>query len=100
MTEFASIPLIAQQLLRVADSYFISVAEVEAIMALTPLGNVPLGLLKNLLNIFNFFGLLTLLLTTHAVSINYGVKTMKAFKVAISAYIVYLALISLPLFLM
>ncbi len=100
MTEFASIPLIAQQLLCVADSYLISIAEVSAIMALTPLGNIPLGLLNNILSIFNFFGLLTLLLTTHAVSINYGVKTMKAFKVAISAYIVYLALASLPLFLL
>jgi hypothetical protein len=100
MTEFATIPLIAQQLLRVADSYVISVAEVAAIRALTPLGNVPLGLLNNILSVFNFFGLLTLFLTIHAVSINYGVKTMKAFKVALSAYIVYLALISLPLFLL
>lgn len=96
MTEFASIPLIVQQVLRLLDAYMISAKEITVLTASRiSTTTLPMRILNQALNIFNIFGILTLVLTIFAVSTNYETRTRKAGTVAISAYIVYVMLTSL-----
>jgi hypothetical protein len=96
MTGFASIPLIIQQVLRILDAYMISVKEVAVLTASRiPATTLPLRILNQTLNIFNIFGILTLILTVFAVSANYEAKISKAGAVVLSAHIIYIMLFSL-----
>ena len=93
MTGFASAPRILQQTLRVIDAYTISTADIVSVTATRSLFQ---GLAGNVLNqtlgVFNLFGILTMILTVNAVSVNYETTTRKSVTVTILAYAIYILL--------
>jgi hypothetical protein len=93
MTGFASAPRIIQQLLRVIDAYTIRAVD---IVSLTATRAAALGLLGKLVNqaftVFNLFGVLTIILTAVAVSVNYEATPRKAAYVTALAYLAYMIL--------
>jgi hypothetical protein len=93
MTGFASAPRIIQQLLRVIDAYTISAADIASLTATLAAASGLLGKLVNqAFTIFNLFGILTIVLTAVAVSVNYEATPRKAAFVTVLAYIVYMIL--------
>ena len=93
MTGFASAPRIIQQLLRVVDAYTISAADIASLTATRAAASGLLGKLVNqAFTLFNLFGVLTIVLTTVAVSVNYEATTRKAAYVTVLAYVVYMIL--------
>ena len=93
MTAFASLPHVAQQLLRVVDAYTISSVDLTALRtALFPSTGLILRALNQGVKVFNVFGLLTLALTVYAVSANYGSPNRRALTVSVSAYLAYVLL--------
>jgi hypothetical protein len=93
MTGFASAPRIIQQLLRVIDAYTISAADIASLTATQAAASGLLGKLVNqAFTIFNLFGILTIVLTAVAVSVNYEATPRKAAFVTVLAYIVYMIL--------
>ena len=93
MTGFASAPRILQQALRVIDAYTISTADIASVTATR---SIFQGLIRNIFNqtlgVFNLFGVLTMILTVHAVSVNYETTTRKSMTVTILAYAIYVLL--------
>lgn len=93
MTAFASLPQLAQQLLRVVDASTISTVDLTALRtALFPSTGLVLRALNQGVKVFNVFGLLTLALTVYAVSANYGSPKRRALTVSVSAYLAYVLL--------
>ncbi|NQT07933.1 YIP1 family protein [Candidatus Bathyarchaeota archaeon] len=93
MTAFASLPQLAQQLLRVADAYTISSIDLTALRTpLFPSTGLILKAMNQGVKVFNIFGLLTLALTVYAVSANYGSPKRRALTVSVSAYLAYVLL--------
>jgi hypothetical protein len=93
MTGFASAPRIIQQLLRVIDAYTISAADIASLTATLAAASGLLGkLVSQAFTIFNLFGILTIVLTAVAVSVNYEATPRKAAFVTVLAYIVYMIL--------
>ncbi len=93
MTAFASLPQLAQQLLRVVDASTISGVDLTALRtALFPSTGLVLRALNQGVKVFNVFGVLTLALTVYAVSANYGSPKRRALTVSVSAYIAYILL--------
>ncbi|MBC8224479.1 YIP1 family protein [Candidatus Bathyarchaeota archaeon] len=93
MTGFASAPLIIQQLLRVIDAYTISVADIASLTATQAASSGLLGRLVNqAFTVFNLFGVLTIMLTAVAVSVNYEATPRRAAFVTVLAYVVYMIL--------
>ncbi len=93
MTGFASAPRIIQQLLRVVDAYTISAADIASLTATRAAASGLLGKLVNqAFTVFNLFGVLTIVLTAVAVSVNYGATPRKAVYVTVLAYVVYMIL--------
>ncbi len=93
MTGFASAPRIIQQLLRVIDAYTISAADLASLTATQASASGLLGKLVNqAFTIFNLFGVLTIVLTAVAVSVNYEATPRKAAYVSVLAYVVYMVL--------
>ena len=93
MTGFASAPRIIQQLLRVVDAYTISAADIASLTATRAAASGLLGKLANQAFIlFNLFGLLTIILTAIAVSVNYEAVPRKAAYVTGLAYVGYMVL--------
>lgn len=93
MTAFASLPQLAQQLLRVVDASTISSVDLTALRtALFPPTSLVLKALNQGVKVFNVFGLLTLALTVYAVSANYGSPKRRALTVSVSAYLAYVLL--------
>ncbi len=93
MTGFASAPRIIQQLLRVVDAYTISAADIASLTATQAAASGLLGKLVNqAFTIFNLFGVLTLVLTAVAVSVNYEATPRRAALVTVLAYVVYMIL--------
>jgi hypothetical protein len=93
MTGFASAPRIIQQLLRVVDAYTISAADIASLTATQAAASGLLGKLVNqAFTIFNLFGVLTIVLTAVAVSVNYEATPRRAALVTVLAYIVYMIL--------
>jgi hypothetical protein len=92
MTGFAFIPMAAQQLLRVLDSLTISSADLAA-FASRPTSIGLVGKITNqAIGVFTVFGLITVLLTTYAVSANYEADTRKSAAVTVAAYLIYVLL--------
>lgn len=90
MTGFASAPRIIQQLLRVVDAYTISAADIASLTATRAAASGLLGKLVNqAFTVFNLFGVLTIVLTAVAVSVNYEATPRKAAYVTVLAYVVY-----------
>ena len=90
MTAFASLPLLGQQLLRVADAYTISSVDLSALRTpLFPSTILVYRVLNQGLRVFNVFGLLTLALTVYAVSANYEAPNRRALTVCLLAYLAY-----------
>ncbi len=93
MTGFASAPRIIQQLLRVIDAYTISAADLASLTATQASASGLLGKLVNqAFTIFNLFGVLTIVLTAVAVSVNYEATPRKAAYVSVLAYVGYMVL--------
>lgn len=93
MTAFASLPQLAQQLLRVADASTISSADLTALRAAAfPSTGLIFKTMNQGVKVFNLFGLLTLALTVYAVSANYGSPKRRALTVSVSAYLAYILL--------
>ena len=93
MTGFASAPRIIQQLLRVVDAYTISAADIASLTATRAAASGLLGKLANqAFTVFNLFGLLTIILTAVAVSVNYEAVPRKAAYVTVLAYVGYMVL--------
>jgi hypothetical protein len=93
MTGFASAPRIIQQFLRVFDAYTISVADIASLTASRAAASGLLGKLVNqVFTVFNLFGVLTIVLTAIAVSVNYEATPRKASYVTVLAYVVYMIL--------
>jgi hypothetical protein len=93
MTGFASAPRIIQQLLRVVDAYTISAADLASLTATHAAASGLLGRLVNqAFTVFNLFGVLTIILTVVAVSVNYEATPRKAAYVTVLAYVVYMVL--------
>ena len=93
MTGFASAPRIIQQLLRVIDAYTISAADIASLTATRAASSGLLGKLVNqAFTVFNLFGVLTIILTAVAVSVNYEATLRKATYVTVLAYVVYMIL--------
>lgn len=93
MTGFASAPRIIQQLLRVIDAYTISAADIASLTATQAAASGLLGKLVNqAFTIFNLFGVLTIVLTAVAVSVNYEATPRRAALVTVLAYVVYMIL--------
>ncbi len=93
MTGFASAPRIIQQLLRVVDAYTISAADIASLTATRAAASGLLGKLVNqAFTVFNLFGVLTIVLTVVAVSVNYEATPRKAAYVTVLAYVVYMIL--------
>jgi len=93
MTGFASAPRIIQQLLRVVDAYTISAADIASLTATQAAASGLLGKLVNqAFTIFNLFGVLTIVLTAVAVSVNYEATPRRAALVTVLAYVVYMIL--------
>jgi len=90
MTGFASAPRIIQQLLRVIDAYTISAADITALTATRVAASGLFGRFANqAFVVFNLFGVLTIILTAVAVSVNYESAPQKAALVTVLAYLVY-----------
>ena len=93
MTGFAFTPMVGQQLLRVVDAYTISAADLASLTATRAAASGLLGRLVNqAFTLFNLFGVLTLILTAVAVSVNYEATPRKAAFVTVSAYVAYMIL--------
>jgi hypothetical protein len=93
MTAFASLPQLAQQLLRVADASTISTVDLTALRTtLFPSTSLVLKAMNQGVKVFNVFGLLTLALTVYAVSANYGSPKRRALTVSVTAYLAYVLL--------
>ncbi len=93
MTGFASAPRIIQQFLRVVDAYTISAADIASLTATRAAASGLLGKLANqAFVVFNLFGLLTIILTAVAVSVNYEAVPRKAAYVTVLAYVGYMVL--------
>ena len=93
MTGFASAPRIIQQLLRIVDAYTISAADLASLTATRAAASGLLGRLVNqAFTVFNLFGVLTIMLTAVAVSVNYEATPRKAAYVTVLAYVVYMIL--------
>ena len=93
MTGFASAPRIIQQLLRVIDAYTISAADLTSLTATQASASGLIGKLVNqAFTIFNLFGVLTIVLTAVAVSVNYEATPRKAAYVSVLAYVAYMVL--------
>ena len=93
MTGFASAPRIIQQLLRIIDAYTISAADLASLTATRAAASGLLGRLVNqAFTVFNLFGVLTIMLTAGAVSVNYEATPRKAALVTVLAYVVYMIL--------
>jgi len=93
MTGFASAPRIIQQLLRVVDAYTISAADIAPLTATRAAASGLLGkLVSQAFTVFNLFGVLTIVLTAVAVSVNYEATPRKAAYVTVLAYVVYMVL--------
>ena len=93
MTGFASAPRILQQLLRVIDAYTISAADIASLTATRAASSGLLGKLVNqAFTVFNLFGVLTIMLTAVAVSVNFEATPRKAAYVTVLAYVVYMVL--------
>jgi len=93
MTGFASAPRIIQQLLRVVDAYTINAADIASLTATQAAASGLLGKLVNqAFTIFNLFGVLTIVLTAVAVSVNYEATPRRAALVTVLAYVVYMIL--------
>jgi hypothetical protein len=92
LSGFASIPLLAQQILRLVDAYTIT----PTALANYQIANSQVtGLIMKIFlytNLFTIFGLLTLALTTFAVSANYEVSHKKSLIIAVSVYLVLIIL--------
>ena len=90
MTGFAAAPQIIQQLLRGIDSYTISAADIASLTASRAAASGLLGkLLNQAFSVFNLFGVITIILTAVAVSVNYEAAPRKAAIVTVMAYIMY-----------
>ena len=93
MTGFAFIPMAAQQLLRVLDAMTISSANLAALAASQLNATGLVGKIFNqAIGVFTVFGLLTVLLSTYAVSANYGADTRKSATATVAAYLIYVLL--------
>ena len=93
MTAFASLPQLAQQLLRVADASTISTVDLTALRTpIFPSTSLVLKAMNQGVKVFNVFGLLTLALTVYAVSANYGSPKRRALTVSATAYLAYILL--------
>jgi len=93
MTAFASLPQLAQQLLRVVDASTISTVDLIALRAAVfPSTGLIFKAMNQGIKVFNLFGLLTLALTVYAVSANYGSPKRRALTVSVSAYLAYILL--------
>ncbi len=93
MTAFASLPQLAQQLLRVVDAYTISNVDLTALRAtLFPSTGLVFRAMNQGVKVFNVFGLLTLALTVYAVSANYRSPKRRALTVSVLAYLAYILL--------
>ena len=93
MTAFASLPQLAQQLLRVVDASTISTVDLTALRAAVfPSTGLIFKVMNQGVKVFNVFGLLTLALTVYAVSANYGSPNRRALTVSVSAYLAYVLL--------
>lgn len=93
MTAFASLPQLAQQLLRVVDASTISTVDLTALRAAVfPSTGLIFKAMNQGVKVFNLFGLLTLALTVYAVSANYGSPKRRALTVSVSAYLAYVLL--------
>jgi hypothetical protein len=93
MTGFASAPRIIQQLLRVIDSYTISAADLASLTVTRATSSGLIGRLVNqAFTVFNLFGIITIILTAVAVSVNYDAAPRKAAIVTVLAYVVYMVL--------
>lgn len=93
MTGFASAPRIIQQLLRVIDAYTIRAVDIASLTATRAAASGLLGKLVNqAFTVFNLFGLLTIILTAVAVSVNYEATPRKAAYVTVLAYVAYMVL--------
>ena len=93
MTAFASLPQLAQQLLRVVDASTISTVDLTALRAAVfPSTGLIFKAMNQGIKVFNLFGLLTLALTVYAVSANYGSPKRRALTVSVSAYLAYVLL--------
>ena len=93
MTGFASAPRIIQQLLRIVDAYTISAADLASLTATRAAASGLLGRLVNqAFTVFNLFGVLTIMLTAVAVSVNYEATPRKAAYVTVLAYVAYMIL--------
>ncbi|MBQ04317.1 hypothetical protein CL673_06370 [Candidatus Bathyarchaeota archaeon] len=93
MTSFASVPRIIQQLLRIIDSYTLNSTDIASLTAMqVPSPGLYGKLVNEVFTVFNLFGVLTIILTVVAVSVNYEANPRKAAYVTILAYIVYMIL--------
>jgi hypothetical protein len=93
MTGFASAPRIIQQLLRVIDAYTISTADITSLTATRAASSGLLGKLVNqAFTVFNLFGILTIILTAVAVSVNHEATPRKAAYVTVLAFVIYMVL--------
>lgn len=93
MTGFAHAPMVAQQLLRVADAYRITSQELTVIVSSRLIATNLIGrILNQALSIFTVFGVATVVLTVFAVSTNYEATMKRAAAVTISSYLVYVLL--------
>jgi hypothetical protein len=93
MTGFASAPRIIQQLLRIIDAYTIRAADIASLTATRAAASGLLGKLVNqAFTVFNLFGVLTIILTAVAVSVNYEATPRKAAYVTLLAYLAYMVL--------
>ena len=93
MTAFASLPQVAQQLLRVVDAYTISAGDLTALRTpLFPSTSLLLSALNQAVKVFNVFGLLTVALTVYAVSANSGTQRGRSLTVVVITYIAYVLL--------
>ena len=93
MTGFASAPRIIQQILRVIDAYTISAVDIASLTASQGASSGLLGRLVNqAFTVFNLFGVLTIILTAVADSVNYEATPRRAAYVTVLAYVVYMIL--------
>jgi len=93
MTAFASLPQLAQQLLRVVDASTISTVDLTALRAAVfPSTGLVFKAMNQGIKVFNLFGLLTLALTVYAVSANYESPNRRAITVSVLAYLAYVLL--------
>lgn len=93
MTGFASAPRILQQALRVIDAYTISSSDILSVAATRSMFQGLIGNIFNqILGVFNLFGILTMILIVHAISVNYETTTRKSATVTILAYAIYILL--------